>query len=309
MAIVSIAEAADLLSHGKLVAFPTETVYGLGANALNAVAVAEIYDLKERPPTSPVIVHVSSLRLAQTLVTEWPDEAEKLAHVYWPGPLTLVLPKRDIVPDMVTSALLSVGIRMPNHPLALELIDRAGLPLAAPSANRFMQLSPTTAEHVRAAFGDDLPIIDGGPCRIGIESTVVRIADGQVTLLRPGGISREQLEKTLCQPVQIQDKPPEEAHPAPGMHARHYSPRTPLFLVKDPPEIPIGLGAYVYYEKPSSSGARMPSNPTEYAAKLYQVLHDLDRKNLDWIAVEAPPNTPEWAAVNDRLRRAASLIA
>lgn len=309
MPTVSIAEAAALLRQGQLVSFPTETVYGLGANALDPSAVAKIYERKGRPATSPLIVHVSSAEMAKTLTSEWPAEAEQLSQTFWPGPLTLVLPRKNIVPDIVTAGLNTVGIRVPGHPIALELIRQTGLPLAAPSANRFMQLSPTTVEHVLAGLGDDLPIIDGGQCSVGIESTVVRIADGQVTLLRPGGISREELEKTLCQSVQIQDEPVEEAHPSPGMHARHYSPQTPLFLVKDPTEIPAGLGAYVYYEKPSSSGARMPSNPTEYAAKLYQVLHELDRKNLDWIALEAPPDAPEWAAVNDRLRRAATRIA
>src|ERR1700685_2890050 len=160
MTNLSIKEAAEILRQGGLVAFPTETVYGLGANALDAAAVAKIYEAKGRPQTSPLIVHASSVEMARTLVTEWPREAEELAQRWWPGPLTLVLPKDARIPDIVTAGLPTVGVRIPAHPLALQLIEAAGLPLAAPSANRFKELSPTTAEHVRAAFGDSIPVLD-----------------------------------------------------------------------------------------------------------------------------------------------------
>ena len=297
--MISIKEAAERIRSGELVAFPTETVYGLGANALDAAAVAKIYALKGRPETSPLIVHVASIEMARTLVRDWPSEAEFLARKYWPGPLTLVLPKAPAIPDIVTAGLDTVGIRVPRHPLALELIREAGVPIAAPSANRFMQLSPTTAEHVRAAFGDAVPVLDGGACQVGIESTIVSIAEGKITLLRPGMIALKDIEQAAA---------PQGAHPAPGMHERHYSPRTPLYLVSGPDELPPGLGFYVWREKTArlQPHIHMPADPEAYAAQIYSVLHELDREGWPWIAVEAPPDTPEWAAVLDRLRRAAT---
>src|ERR1700741_4570815 len=182
---ISLSKAAALIRAGRLVAFPTETVYGLGANALDAAAVAKIFELKGRPASSPLIVHASSAAMARTLVTEWPAQAEELAARYWPGPLTIVLPKSPAIPDIVTAGLQTVGVRVPAHRVALALIEAAGVPIAAPSANRFTGLSPTTAEHVRAAFGDEVEVVDGGPTQVGIESTVVSLAGGKLTLLRP----------------------------------------------------------------------------------------------------------------------------
>jgi L-threonylcarbamoyladenylate synthase len=286
-----LARAARIIREGGLVAFPTETVYGLGANALDAEAVRRIFALKGRPPTSPLIVHVESVEMCRMVVSGWPEEAERLASKYWPGPLTLVLPKRTQIPDEVTAGLPTVGIRIPAHPLAIQLIRECGLPLAAPSANRFTQLSPTTAEHVREAFGSDLYVLDGGPCRVGIESTVVSLAGPEPVLLRPGMIPFDTIRQisTVDNPV--------EAHPAPGMHLRHYSPRTPLVLVEGG-QLPEGRGTYL-------SRSRMPAEPHAYAAALYARLHDLDRQGWDWIAVERPLRTPEWAAILDRLERAA----
>src|SRR5579863_8141073 len=203
---LSISEAAAKIRSGGLAAFPTETVYGLGANALDAAAVQKIYELKGRPETSPLIVHVASVEMAREIVAEWPPLAEELARKWWPGPLTLVLPKRPSISDIVTAGLPTVGVRMPNHPIALELIREAGVPIAAPSANKFMGLSPTTAEHVRAAFGDAVEVLDGGPTRVGIESTVVAIEGGTLKLLRPGMISLGELERGVIEG---------EAHPAP----------------------------------------------------------------------------------------------
>src|SRR5580658_8110371 len=191
---LSIKEAADRIRAGGLVAFPTETVYGLGANALDAAAVQRIFELKGRPASSPLIVHVASLEMARQVAAEWPPIVEELAQKWWPGPLTLVLPKKTAIPGIVTAGLTTVGIRMPNHPLALELIEQAGVPIAAPSANRFGELSPTTAEHVRAAFGSEVDVLDGGPCQVGIESTVVAVDGGGLKLLRPGMISLGDLE-------------------------------------------------------------------------------------------------------------------
>src|ERR1700689_2889910 len=243
MTSLSIKEAALILQQGGLVAFPTETVYGLGANALDASAVAKIYQAKGRPQTSPLIVHASSVAMARTLVSEWPREAEELAQRWWPGPLTLVLPKAPHIPGIVTAGLRTVGVRVPAHPLALEFIEAAALPLAAPSANRFKELSPTTAAHVRAAFGDTIPVVDGGPTRVGIESTVVSIADGKITLLRPGMIALGEIEQAVAPAVPIEGG----AHPSPGMAARHYSPRTPLLLIHTPSEMPDRRGAYVWW--------------------------------------------------------------
>src|SRR5882724_3999780 len=198
-----IEAAARLLRAGRLVAFPTETVYGLGANALDPEAVARIYAVKGRPPTSPLIVHVSSVDMAQSLVTRWPDVAGQLARRFWPGPLTLVLDKQPTIPSIVTAGLATVGLRMPAHPMALALIKAAGVPLAAPSANRFTQLSPTTADHVRRGLGSEVDLIlDGGPCEVGIESAVLSLAGSQPVLLRPGGISRAEIE-AIIGPVMV----------------------------------------------------------------------------------------------------------
>lgn len=293
---MSIAHAAALIREGKLVAFPTETVYGLGANALDAAAVARIFDAKGRPRTSPLIVHVDSVAMARTLTVEWPPAADLLAERYWPGPLTLVLPKRPEIPDIVTAGLPTVGIRVPAHPLALELIRAAGVPIAAPSANRFTELSPTAAGHVPDALADY--VVDGGAAPVGIESTVLSLA-GPPTLLRPGVIPLPELE-ALIGPVRIAGDPGAEAHASPGMHARHYRPRSPLFLLQPGEAPPPGDGALLRL------GREMPADPRHYAAALYEMLHRLDAQNPAWIAVELPPDKPEWSGVRDRLRRAAS---
>ena len=288
----NIAYAAELIRGGKLVAFPTETVYGLGANALDADAVARIFEAKGRPHTSPLIVHVDSVEMAQTLSDEWPDTAELLARIYWPGPLTLVVAKHPGIPDIVTAGLPTVGLRMPAHPIALELIREAGVPIAAPSANRFTELSPTSAAHIPESLADFT--LDGGPSQVGIESTVLSLV-AEPTLLRPGVIPIDELE-SLIGPIARGVADAEDAHPAPGMHLRHYRPSTPLYLGEFPKE---GKGVFLRI------GYEMPDEPRAYAAALYETLHHLDTEGLDWIAVEVPPDTPEWAGVRDRLRRAA----
>ena len=299
---IGIAEAAARIRAGDVVAFPTETVYGLGANALDSEAVRKVFELKGRPQTSPLIVHVSSVEMARSVVAGWPPLAEELAARFWPGPLTLVLPKKNIIPDIVTAGLPTVGVRMPDHPLALALIEQAGVPIAAPSANRFTAVSPTTAEHVRAAFGDAVPVLDGGAAKVGIESTVVAIENGKLKLLRPGMISLGELEQQAAGPG---------AHAAPGMHARHYSPRTPVLLVEHPRELPDRAGAYLFRKKSGivSRCIRMPASPAEYGARLYAALHELDQEGWPWIGVELPPHTPEWAAIRDRLERARGKVS
>ena len=320
-----IDHAARLLRAGRLVAFPTETVYGLGANALDADAVARIYAVKGRPATTPLIVHVDSIEMARSLVAAWPDTADQLAEKFWPGPLTLVLPRSHggtapstssaastswTIPLIVTAGLPTVGLRMPAHRIALALIRAAGVPLAAPSANRFTQLSPTTADHVRRTLGSDVDyILDGGPCHVGIESTVLSLAEPQPILLRPGGISRLQIEAVVG-PITVAADPAAGAHPAPGMHPRHYSPRTCLLLVTAGKLPEQGRGIYLQHLHPPNrtdvAVHQMPHSAADYAAALYHQLHEADVGNYDWIAVDLPPNTPDWEAVHDRLRRAAS---
>lgn len=334
-------KAVTLLRTGHLVAFPTETVYGLGANALDPRAVAQIYKVKRRPPTSPLIVHVGSIEMAKSLVSDWPDSATVLTKKFWPGPLTLVLrakpPAAKVAPPdeaawqspyelahggepwwrkpariplIVTAGLPSVALRMPAHPVALALLRGVGIPLAAPSANRFTELSPTTAEHVRSSLGDEVDmIIDGGPCEVGIESTVLSLAEPQPVLLRPGIIPRALLEHFIG-PIATASDPVAGSHPSPGMHARHYSPRTRLFLISKGELPEQGQGIYLQHTTPPSRAniktIQMPTAAADYAAALYEKLHAVDDAHCDWIAVDLPPNTPEWEAVQDRLRRAAS---
>jgi L-threonylcarbamoyladenylate synthase len=300
--------AAELLRAGKLVAFPTETVYGLGANALSESAVQKIFEAKGRPRTSPLIVHVPSIDAVTNVATSWPALAQLLARTFWPGPLTLVLPKTAAVPDIVTAGLPTVGVRMPAHPVALALLRECQLPLAAPSANRFTQLSPTTAEHVREGLGERVDfILDGGPCEVGIESTVLSLVTARPTILRLGGISREAIEEIVGQ-VSLATSASAGPHASPGMHERHYSPQTRLLLSKRGEVPQAGHGVYLRIAHDPMSACEviyMPSDPRQYAAALYRTLHDLDARRVDWIAAELPPAQPAWEAVLDRLRRAA----
>ncbi len=293
--------AAQIIRQGGLVAFPTETVYGLGANALNPDAVARIFAAKERPFASPLIVHVADEAMARAIAADWPESARKLAARFWPGPLTLIVKKAALVPDLVTAGLDSVGVRIPAHPIALDLIRRAGVPIAAPSANRFMGISPTTAAHVQASLGGRVDmLLDGGPTQVGIESTVASVRRQPPAVLRPGMITQSQLEAVTGVVWERElDMPhigglPDEA---PGMRARHYSPRTPFYLLKPDAPKPAGKGCLL----------EMPADPAAYAAVLYSELHKADGGGWEWIAVAPPPNGPEWAGVLDRLQRASCL--
>src|SRR5208283_3177225 len=252
------------------------------------------------PPSSPLIVHVASIEQARRLAVEWPEEAEQLAREYWPGPLTLVVPKQQSIPDEVTAGLSTVGLRMPRHPVALELLRTTGVPIAAPSANRFTQLSPTTAQHVREAFGNEAPfLLDGGPCEVGLESTVVAVTIDGLEVLRPGMAFVEETVAAV--------DAPEPAHRSPGQHKKHYSPRTRILLVNHGRLPQEGRGAYLWieHEADAAQTIRMPAHAEAYAAQLYRQLHELDQHGLDWIAVEFPPETQDWAAIRDRLTRAA----
>lgn len=312
-----LAEAAEKLRAGELVAFPTETVYGLGANALDPEAVRDIFRAKGRPPTNPLIVHVASVDRARDLVTGWPDAAERLSEAFWPGPLTLVLPRADAIGDVVTAGLDTVGIRMPSHPVAKMLIELAGVPVAAPSANRYTAVSPTRAAHVVAGLGDRVKlVVDGGQTTVGLESTVVRIeSDGTVTLLRSGMVSVEELEDVVKTPVRrataaVDDG---ETRPSPGQSVRHYSPRATV-VVAPPGALAGHAGEAVMAVVFEGDGAplhsefgavvELPDDPREWARRLYELFWQADRDGYDVLVVEEPPDEPSWEAVRDRIRRA-----
>jgi len=302
-----ILEAAAVLRRGGLVAFPTETVYGLGANALDAEAVDKIYRAKGRPAQSPLIVHLHTVEEARNCAASWPASAQRLAEAFWPGPLTLVLPKAPAIPDRVTAGLGTVGLRIPAHPVALSLIEAAALPIAAPSANRFMGLSPTLAAHVRRFLASAAEmVLEGGPSEVGLESTVISLSGPQPYLLRPGAITQQQLAEVLEMPVVRGVADPHGAHAAPGMHPRHYSPRTPLrlFAAEDP--LPAGRVVWIWWQspRPAEAALQLPGNPQGYARSLYRALHDADEMAMDLIAVECPPGDANWLAIWDRLLRA-----
>ena len=306
-----VQRAAAILRRGGLVAFPTETVYGLGADASNAAAMARLYAVKGRPGDHPVIVHFADAGAAFGWAREVPDAARRLAAKFWPGPLTLVLKRAPHVGDFVTGGQDTVGVRVPVHPLALEVIAAFGGGVAAPSANRFGRVSPTTAQHVHEDLGADVDLVaDGGPCGVGIESTIVDVSRGTPVLLRPGGISRAELEAALGSPVALPDA---EAPRVSGSLAAHYAPRTPARLVSSEAlEAEIarlgptaGVLAFSGPDDRVDFWLRMPRDPAAYAQKLYAALRELDSTGCALLLIESPPPVPEWQAVLDRLRRAA----
>ena len=314
-----IAAAADVIRRGGLVAFPTETVYGLGADALNEAAVLGIFAAKGRPSYNPIIAHVASVEHARTLVTHWPDAAGRLAATFWPGPLTLVLPKAPHVPLALTAGRNTVAVRMPAHPVALALIRAADCPIAAPSANRFTELSPTTADHVERGLGARVEmILDSGSTLVGIESTVVDLSGASPVLLRPGTLSRAALEQVLGAPLAapVPAAHATEARPAPGMTDRHYAPRARVALTQASEVAAVivrenaagsRVGAIVIGADATGAGIvwPLPADAAGYARGLYAALHAVDDAECDVACVELPPDAPEWAGVNDRLRRAA----
>jgi L-threonylcarbamoyladenylate synthase len=309
----SVLHAAELLREGKLVAFPTETVYGLGANALDETAVAKIFAAKNRPTFDPLIVHVYDVAQLNELVTDVPPVAKTLIDRFWPGPLTLVLPKRDVVPDLVTAGLPTVAVRMPDHPLALELLRLADVPVAAPSANPFGAVSPTTAEHVAEQLGDRVDfILDGGPCRVGVESTVLALTPP--TLLRPGGVPVEEIE-AIVGPVSIPTTTivADFPQPSPGMLTRHYAPRTPLEIHASVPLVPAGERVGLLTLQPQPESGQFAAVETlsetgdlvEAAARFFAAIRRLDALQLDRIVALSFPEYGLGRALNDRLRRAA----
>jgi len=304
-----VRRAAEILRAGGLVAFPTETVYGLGADASNAEAVARLYAAKGRPAEHPVIVHFADAAAAFTWAREVPEAARELAAKFWPGPLTLVLKRSAKARDFVTGGQDSVGVRVPSHPVAQELLRAFGNGVAAPSANRFGNVSATTAAHVREELKVDV-VLDGGASEVGIESTIVDLTSG-VVLLRPGRISRGEIEKQLN--VKVTNSNPSSPRHSGGLE-RHYAPATPTVLV--PPHQLDGeiarrgaAVAVLAFSRPDERvdyWIRMPREPQAYAQKLYAALRELDAAGCATILVESPPETTEWTAVSDRLSRAAA---
>lgn len=311
--LVDLAGAITLLKSGEVVAIPTETVYGLAADASNEHAIQKVYATKQRPANNPLIVHISDANQVNNWASSFPPLAQKLAQTFWPGPLTLVLPAKDSVLPIVRAGEPTVALRVPNHRVALQLLKQSGLGLAAPSANKYTQLSPTTAAHVASGLGDSVPVLDGGACTVGIESTIVSVDGDGWRLLRHGMISEADIS-ALAGPQTLADNKP--LPKAPGQHLLHYSPRTPLQLFdnrtallaaaevlkqnhKSCAALLIGGGA-----KPVCPVITLNSEPEAVAEQLYSALHELDGMKADQLLVELPEQGAEWAAVLDRLTRA-----
>lgn len=312
-----IACAAARLRAGGVVAFPTETVYGLGADALNPDAVARIFAIKRRPENHPLIVHLPDVSYLESWARDIPRAAYRLAEKFWPGPLTLILKRARIVPDNVTGGQDSVGLRVPGHTVALALLEEFGGAIAAPSANRFGHVSPTTAQHVREELGDEVDmILDGGPCRVGLESTIVSLLDARPLILRPGAISRAQLTAALGVEVALGGAD-EKRLRAPGLLAAHYAPATPMHIV--PRERleqqtrallaqakRVAVIAYTQHTELAQAHYYFLSpDPVVYAHDLYATLRAADAARHDVLLIEAVPEDEAWLAVRDRLTRAA----
>ena len=306
----SIQQAARIIKQGGLVAFPTETVYGLGADGLNPIAVAKIFEAKKRPAFNPLILHIADKSWLKKFSDIKNEKVDRLIEKFWPGPLTLVLSKTEIVPDIVTSGNTTVAVRMPNHPVALQLIKECETPIAAPSANKFGHLSPTEASHVAKYLGDKVDmILDGGKCSVGVESTIIQLYENEIFLLRPGGLSKEEIEKEIGEiktGVINQEKPN-----APGQLPFHYSPQTPLkFFNKKFLDEKKKIGILFFKENKIDfpfAGIKFLSpsgNLREAAANLFSMLHELEKENFDLILVEPIEEKGLGRAIMDRLKKA-----
>lgn len=305
---VNLAEAVALLKRGYVVAMPTETVYGLAADARNEDALRQIYRIKQRPADNPLIVHIGSSDQVLDWAETFPPLAQQLANAFWPGPLTLVLPAKSTVSMIVRAGEPTVALRVPAHPIAQALLQQTGLGLAAPSANKYTQLSPTTAKHVADGLGEHIPLLDGGACLVGIESTIVAVDGNQWQLLRLGMIT----EMDIASVAGVKATPKPILPKAPGQHLLHYSPQTPIelftsraalmqaaLLEKHCAALLLGEG-----EIPNAKTFNVPNNPIEMAEKLYDVLHQMDALKVAKLLIESPPISPEWLAIHDRLSRA-----
>ncbi len=310
-------EAGEVLRRGGLVAFAAETVYGLGADATNPQAVARIFEAKGRPSNNPLIVHADSMAMVRRCVSDWPACAERLAHLFWPGPLTLLLPRAAMIPDMVTAGGGSVGVRIPATTVARELIRATGRPVAAPSANRSTGISPTEAWHVRNDLEGKIDLIlDSGRTQVGIESTVLDLTSAPPRVLRPGSVTREQLSEALGEPVLMLEREHHEPRTfsSPGQMAIHYAPRTPTFRI-EPDGFPVFDNAARWGLISIGPSPTLPQDqrpvwhirlaaPMEAEARLYAALHALDARRLEFLVISPPPAEPAWIAVRDRLWRA-----
>lgn len=301
MNLPEIQRAVEILKSGGVVVLPTETVYGLACDALNPEAVLRVFTIKARPSDNPLIVHVDRFERVAEIAQNVPPEAARLAERFWPGPLTMVLQKAPRVPDVTTGGLDTVAVRVPNHPLTLEVLKASGLALAAPSANVFTELSPTSVEDLSDAVraGADL-VLDGGPCAVGVESTVLDLTEVPARILRPGAITAEDLASCGIEAVKSDGS---GLRRSPGRYPRHYAPRTPVILVAS---IPEGAGGLCFGLPENPTQIQMPSDPSGYRRELYRALHRLDRLRLGAVYVEVPPQGPEWEAVQDRLLKASS---
>ena len=318
MGIIStdISKAIEILNNGELVAIPTETVYGLAGNIFNESSVKRIFETKKRPAYNPLIVHIPSIEYLNKVVSYIPEKAKQLADAFWPGSLTLILPKKSSIPDLVTAGKSTVGVRIPNHPVTLELLKRLEFPLAAPSANPFNRISPTRPEHVADYFEDSLEmVLDGGVCQKGVESTIIGFENDNPVVYRLGAISIEEIEAVVG-PVELKNK--KERNPdAPGMLLKHYSPRTKIMIsdsIVTDHEVYKSekIGVLSFSNSYNQSLVKVNSilspsgNLEEAAANLYQSLHELDSQNLTIILAEKFPEEGLGKTINDRLQRAAS---
>ena len=307
----SVNEAALLLKEGEVVAIPTETVYGLAGNAFDPKALAKIFAAKERPTFDPLIVHIADINQLSDIAQDIPESAYKLAEAYWPGPMTMILPKKNCIPDLCTSGLPSVAVRFPSHLIAQEIIKLSGLPLAAPSANLFKHVSPTTAEHVAAQLSDRIAgIVDGGACSVGVESSIISLV-GEPTVLRPGAITPEMFAKIIGN-IKIKESTSKPGQPmaAPGQCDTHYKPQVPLYFGKVPEgyTLPAHTVRIAFGNQegpiPATVNLSLSGDMTEATAKLYAYMHDLDLPEYDLILVDPIPNIGVGMALNDRLKRA-----
>ena len=319
----AVRRAVELLRDGEVVALPTETVYGLAANALDEKAVAKIFQIKGRPANNPIIVHVADNAMAKSCVNKWPELADKLLKSFWPGPLTLVLPRTEKIPDLVTAGGETVGIRWPSHPFIQAVIRECGFPLAAPSANLSNSISPTTAEHVREQLGGKIPlIVDGGQSQVGIESTVLDLTVSPPKILRPGMVHAESLS-AVCGEIQgLEFRVQSSKLRSPGLLAKHYSPKAKLLVLNWHGEADLRSQLSTLNLQPSTaqiiahtkipSGENfadvsvMPHDAEAFARAIYAELHRCDAAGAELIVVEAPPDLPEWSGIADRLRRASA---
>ncbi|MFI7600956.1 L-threonylcarbamoyladenylate synthase [Actinoplanes sp. NPDC049681] len=302
-----IRRAAEMLRAGSVVAFPTETVYGLGADAFSEQAIAEVYRLKNRPSWNPLIVHVANVAAARALAAEWPDVANELAAAFWPGPLTLVVRRAEHLTG-VGADTGTIAVRVPAHEVALKLLEAAELPLAAPSANRSESISPTTAEHVLRSLPDVPLVLDGGPASWGIESTVLDVTGEVPRLLRPGALGLREIREVTGAIALPEDVADGSARPSPGMSRRHYAPRAKVVLTEevDASALDESVGVLTYETQDVPGAEILSADPKEYAADLYAALHRLDDAGVATILVKSPPDTEEWLAIRDRLTRAAA---